>query len=169
MTKHITPPPMVSLNDITAQQVPEFRDSLINSGETYLAEPSYDKFWASGLSVDDTPKVDPKYFPGSNNLGLILMGMRSKLQNSPPQPQSQGNDTDPQEEQYQDGFDEHEKTAEESIDNTSSFMPNAEKTSEQSVSSVVSKTSAKTDLEEKGSKSNKDSPKSPTRQRLLEA
>ena len=65
-----------------------------------------------------------------------------------------------QEEQYQDGFDEHEKTAEEFIDNTSTFMPNAEKTSEQSVSSVVSKTSAKTDLEEKGSKSNKDSPKS---------
>ena len=50
-----------------------------------------------------------------------------------------GNDADPQEEQYQDGFDEHEKTAEESTDNTSTFMPNAEKTSEQSVSLVVSK------------------------------
>ena len=141
-----------------AQQVPEFRDSLINSGETYLAEASYDKFWASGLSVDDTPKVDPKYFPGSNNLGLILMDMRSKLHSSQPQPQSQGNDADTQEEQYQDGFDEHEKTAEQSIDNISTFMPNAEKTSEQFVSSVVSKTSAKTDLKEKASKSNKDSP-----------
>ena len=143
-----------------AQQVPEFRDSLINSGETYLAEATYDKFWASGLSVDDTPKVDPKYFPGSNNLGLILMDMRSKLQSSQLQPQSQGKDADPQEEQYQDDFDEHERTAEESIDNTSTFMPNAEKTSQQSVSSAVLKTSVKTNLEEKPSKSNEDSPKS---------
>ena len=58
-----------------------------------------------------------------------------------------------------DNFDEHERTAEKSIDNTSTFMPNTEKT-EQSISSVVSKTSAKTDLEEKPCKSNKDSPKS---------
>ena len=40
-------------------------------------------------------KVDPKYFPGSNNLGLILMDMRSKLQSSQPQSQSQGNHADP--------------------------------------------------------------------------
>ena len=62
-----------------AQQVPEFRQSLMDSGESYLAEATFDKYWASGLSVEDTAKVNPKYFPGRNKLGLLLKDIRSKL------------------------------------------------------------------------------------------
>ena len=88
------------------------------------------------------------------------MDIRSQLHSSQPQPQPQGNSVDPQEEQYREDSDELLMTTEDSIDN--SFMPDAgyEKTPEQSVSTVVSKAGAKTDMEEKPSKSNKDSPKS---------
>ena len=66
---------------ITAKihQVPEFKDYLLKTGKAYLAEATFDKFWASGLSVENTAKVNPDYFPGSNKLGQLLMDLREFL------------------------------------------------------------------------------------------
>ena len=61
------------------QQVPEFKDRLLSTGDCYLAEATHDKFLACGLSVDDAVKVSPKCHPGRNNLGLILMDIRTKI------------------------------------------------------------------------------------------
>ena len=62
-----------------AKQLPKFRQSLVESGDSYLAEATFDKFWASGLSVEDTAKVNPRHFPGCNQLGRLLMDIRLNL------------------------------------------------------------------------------------------
>ena len=62
-----------------ASQVSEFKTVLIESDGYYLAEVTYDKLWANGLSPTSTERIDPKYFPGLNNLGIILMEVRDTL------------------------------------------------------------------------------------------
>ena len=62
-----------------ASQVSEFKTALIESDGYYLAEATYDKHWASGSSPSSTERIDPKYFPGLNNLGIILMEVRDTL------------------------------------------------------------------------------------------
>ena len=57
----------------------EFKTGLIESDRCYLAEATYDKLWAGGLSPSSTERIDPKYFPGLNNLGIILMEVRDTL------------------------------------------------------------------------------------------
>ena len=61
------------------EQVAEFKERLLETGECYLAEATGDTFWACGLSVEDAVKVNPKFHPGTNNLGLILMRIRSQI------------------------------------------------------------------------------------------
>ena len=62
-----------------SQQVPEFKDYLMKTGKAYLAEATHDSFWASGLSVENTSKVNPEFFPGNNRLGQLLMNLREHL------------------------------------------------------------------------------------------
>ena len=70
---------MQTIVDAKAAQVPEFRQGLLDTEQSYLAEATFDKFWASGLSSEDTEKIDLKYFPGQNKLGILLMDIRDLL------------------------------------------------------------------------------------------
>ena len=70
---------MQTIVNAKAAQVPEFRQGLLDTEQSYLAEATFDKFWASGLSSEDTEKIDPKYFPGQNKLGILLMDLRDLL------------------------------------------------------------------------------------------
>ena len=55
---------------------------MLKTGKAYLTEATFDKFWASGLSVENNAKVNPDYFPGSNELGQLLMDLREFLQSA---------------------------------------------------------------------------------------
>lgn len=39
----------------------------------------YDKFWGSGLNIENSCKIDQKQWPGKNFLGQILSGVRDQL------------------------------------------------------------------------------------------
>ena len=60
------------------QHVMEFQDELLESGSAYLAECTYNLFWATGLPEEKAVKCKPEYFPGKNILGKLLMRLRSK-------------------------------------------------------------------------------------------
>ena len=60
------------------EHVVEFQDELLDSGNAYLAEVTYNRFWAVGLSEEKAVKCKPEYFPGENVLGKLLMRLRSK-------------------------------------------------------------------------------------------
>ena len=70
---------MQTIVDAKAGQVPGFRQGLLDTEQSYLAEATFDKFWANGLSSEDTEKIYPKYFPGQNKLGILLMDLRDLL------------------------------------------------------------------------------------------
>lgn len=70
---------MQELINIKSEQVPEFRDALLESDGNYLAESTSDRFWASGLSPDITEKTAPGSWPGLNTLGKILMQVRNNV------------------------------------------------------------------------------------------
>ena len=70
---------MNTIIEAKAAQVPEFRKRLLETEGYYLAEATTDKYWASGLSLDDTEKVNPRFYPGENKLGHLLMEMRDVL------------------------------------------------------------------------------------------
>ena len=70
---------MSNIIEAKAAQVPEFRERLLETEGTDLVEATYDKFWASGLSIDDTEKINPKFHPGPNKLGHLVMEIRDVL------------------------------------------------------------------------------------------
>ena len=70
---------MNSIIEAKAAQVPEFRKRLLETEGSYLAEATTDKYWASGLSLDDSVKINPKFHPGENKLGHLLMEIRDVL------------------------------------------------------------------------------------------
>ena len=70
---------MQSIIEAKASQVPEFRQKLLETDGCYLAEATTDKYWASGLSSEDTEKINPKFYPGANKLGHLLMETRDLL------------------------------------------------------------------------------------------
>ena len=72
-------PVMQSIVDAKAEQVPEFRQKLLETEGCHLAEATRDKYWASGLSIEDTEKINPKFYPGENRLGHLLMETRDIL------------------------------------------------------------------------------------------
>ena len=73
---------MKEVNLAKAKNVPEFAQTLIDSEGSYLAEATFDRFWASGLTPEITGKIDPQYYPGENTLGQILMNLRTMLINN---------------------------------------------------------------------------------------
>ena len=77
--EHNSLPAMSSIIEAKAAQVPEFRKRLLETEGSYLAEATTDKYWASGLSADDTEKISPKFHPGENKLGHLLMEIRDIL------------------------------------------------------------------------------------------
>ena len=82
----------------------EYQAALIESDGCYLAEATYDKLWASGLSPTSTERVDPKFFPGLNNLGIILMEVRDTLvKQGTPSISQETDDTQKQDESHQTG------------------------------------------------------------------
>jgi hypothetical protein len=64
-----------------AEQLPAFRDALINSGESRLVHSTYPKdvFWGSGLFFYDHKGAEMKDLPGQNVFGMLLMEVRQKL------------------------------------------------------------------------------------------
>ena len=57
----------------------QFKNALIQSGETTLVECTGDLFWASGLSPHATITTSLTFCPGRNNLGRVLSQVRSDL------------------------------------------------------------------------------------------
>ena len=60
------------------EHVTEFQDELLESGNAYLAEATYNRFWGAGLTEEKAVNCRPEYFPGKNILGKLLMRLRSK-------------------------------------------------------------------------------------------
>ncbi len=58
------------------QQCEVFREALRETGQKLLAHSVPDKFWGSGLSDNLTLNTDPKHWPGSNEMGNLLMKVR---------------------------------------------------------------------------------------------
>lgn len=59
---------------------PELKDMLLKTGDSYLVEASpYDSYWGAGMSADKIYKVED--IKGSNNLGKLIMAVRSKIKN----------------------------------------------------------------------------------------
>jgi len=71
-----------------AEQVPDFRTTLISSGTSILAEATTHKFWATGIASPNIAKTTkPDYWSGENKLGQILMDLREYLQDQEAEPQ----------------------------------------------------------------------------------
>lgn len=64
-----------------ARQVPEFRDTLVNSKPNKLVEAvPGEYFWSSGLNKEDTLNTKSKYWFGRNQMGILLTEIRNNLQ-----------------------------------------------------------------------------------------
>ena len=70
---------MQTIKEAKAAQIPEFQQRLIETKGSFLVEATTDLFWASGLSPEETGKIDPKFYPGKNQLGSLLMEIRDVL------------------------------------------------------------------------------------------
>ena len=55
---------------------------LLNTGDTLLAEASYDKFWGTGVPLSHADVGDKKKWTGTNHLGEILTAIRDTLKNN---------------------------------------------------------------------------------------
>lgn len=64
------------------------KEKLLNTGEITLAESSTDKFWSTGLRLDDNNAMRPSEWKGSNNMGKLLMRVRETLKPRPEGPQT---------------------------------------------------------------------------------
>ena len=62
-----------------AAQCEQFREALRESGQKLLAHAVPDKFWGTGLTPISTDRTDPKYWPGANQMGILLMKVRDTL------------------------------------------------------------------------------------------
>ena len=70
---------MKTLLKAKVAQVPAFEAALIESSGSILAESTPDRFWASGLSNEDTEKTNPQTWPGLNKLGHLMMDIRQGI------------------------------------------------------------------------------------------
>ena len=71
---------MYELLQEKAEQCPIFRDSLILSGSDILVEATRNEEWGSGLDgVNPTLDMKPSKWPGANQLGKLLMRVRSEV------------------------------------------------------------------------------------------
>ena len=68
---------MTDLLKIKLDSCPEFKEAIIQTGDSVLAEATGDLFWASGLSPDLTICTWPSNYPGRNELGKLMMELRS--------------------------------------------------------------------------------------------
>ena len=75
---------MYDILDAKSQQVPMFKQALIDSGDSLLVEATSHEYWACGFNVDLATTTSPKYYPGHNVMGSLLMKVRSILVNSLP-------------------------------------------------------------------------------------
>ena len=66
---------MHDIIDAKAAQVPEFKQRLLDTEGSYLAE--------AGLWLEKTEKIDSNYFPGQKRLGILLMDIRDSLSSNP--------------------------------------------------------------------------------------
>ena len=65
------------------KQVPEYRETLINSKSNKLVEATPgDYFWSSELNKEDMLNTNTKYWFGQNKMGLLLTVICSTLQDS---------------------------------------------------------------------------------------
>lgn len=69
---------MKHLVHIKAQQVALFKDVLLDSKD-FIAEATTDLFWGCGLKPDIAKITIPRYWPGTNMLGVLLMEVRDKI------------------------------------------------------------------------------------------
>lgn len=61
-------------------QNPIAKDCLLNTGSSVIAEATkYDKFWGTGLDINNDENRDPSQWLGDNRLGKILMQVRECL------------------------------------------------------------------------------------------
>ncbi|CAH1797964.1 unnamed protein product [Owenia fusiformis] len=61
------------------QQHPEIKDTLLDTGDTYIAMASFETTWGSGLGQKLTCTTDQEHWPGKNTVGSYLMELRSTL------------------------------------------------------------------------------------------
>lgn len=61
----------------------KFRDDLLNSGNKVIIEALPDPWWGCGLPYNIAVTTNPDYLPGKNNLGKLLMELRSEMRNDP--------------------------------------------------------------------------------------
>ncbi len=62
-----------------ARQCGAFKETLIESGESILAEATNNTFWAAGLDPYTLALTKPEYWPGQNKLGDLLMKLRAQI------------------------------------------------------------------------------------------
>ena len=64
-----------------ADQVPEFREALLNSKEKVLVEcVKNETFWASGLDSQNTLHIKRQFWLGKNRLGEMLSELRENIE-----------------------------------------------------------------------------------------
>ena len=68
---------MKELVQIKMDSCQAFRDALLESGNKILAEATRDSFYGSGLTPDLTRCTSPSNYPGQNELGKLMMELRS--------------------------------------------------------------------------------------------
>jgi predicted NAD-dependent protein-ADP-ribosyltransferase YbiA (DUF1768 family) len=97
---------MKSIIFAKAKQVPEFKSALLENKNCFMAECTTDRFWASGLSKEITPKISPLYFPGLNTLGALLMEVRDKISEGITDTEEESSNDDSLQHYYE-GYDPH--------------------------------------------------------------
>ena len=60
-----------------ADQVPEVKEKLMNTGDKIIAEAVVsDTYWSCGLSKEAAANTEPAHWPGQNRLGRLWMELR---------------------------------------------------------------------------------------------
>ncbi len=95
---------------IKSESCQEFHQTLIQSGSNILAEATRDTFWGTGLDMKITTVTKPEYWPGANQLGVMLMDLRNELIG--PQ-DAQGRQTEAEEHESEEKKEEQEDKTEE--------------------------------------------------------
>ena len=62
-----------------AKDCEQFRECLLENRGRTLAEATHSKFWATGLTPYITERTAPKFWPGQNMLGVLLMELTQQL------------------------------------------------------------------------------------------
>lgn len=55
-----------------------FKEALRETGTAFIAHTVADPFWGTGLNEEVTGKVNPKFWPGKNKIGELLMKIRDE-------------------------------------------------------------------------------------------